>query len=149
MYSIRATAEAHGIAFSTLRGRIQGATTRVQSHTPQQPLTPTDEKAVLRWITDLENTKFPPRIDHVQQATTLLAGKPPGKNWITRFDNRHPHLAAKFTSPIEKDRVEAMTLEIVRRHFGDLQKLLEGAEPRDTWNMNEKGFLIGLAQRQK
>ena len=149
MFSIRAAAETHGIAFSTLRDRIQGATTRVQSHTAQQLLTPIDKKAVLRWIADLENTKFPPRIDHVRQAATLLAGKPPGKNWITRFLNRHPHLAAKLTSPIEKDRVEAMTAEIVRRHFGDLLKLLERVEPRDTWNMNEKGFLIELAQRSK
>ena len=68
--SIRAAAEAHGIPFSTLYDRIRGVTTHRKSHTKQQLLSPTDEKAVIRWIKDLEKAGFPPRMDHVRQAAT-------------------------------------------------------------------------------
>ena len=34
----------------------------------QQILTPTDEKAVARWIRKLENCGFPPKVEHVRQA---------------------------------------------------------------------------------
>ena len=46
--SIRGAAEAHGIPFSTLHDRINGATTMRKAHTKQQLLSPTDEKAVIR-----------------------------------------------------------------------------------------------------
>ena len=51
--SIRAAAEAHGIPYSTLHDRIRGITTHRKSHTKQQLLSPTDEKAVILWIKDL------------------------------------------------------------------------------------------------
>ena len=57
--SIRAAAEAHGIPFSTLQDRLKGATTKRKSHLKQQLLSPTDEKAIIRWIKDLEKAGFP------------------------------------------------------------------------------------------
>ena len=147
--SIRGAAEAHGIPFSTLYDRIRGVTTNRKSHTKQQLLSPTDEKAVIRWIKDLEQAGFPPRMDHVRQAATLIAGKPPGTNWITRFLNRHPELAARFTTTMDKDRIHASTPQIIRKHFKDLKEVLKGVENQDIWNMDEKGFLMGLAKRLK
>ena len=88
-------------------------------------------------------------MDHVQQAATLIAGKPPGKNWVTRFLNRHPNEEARFTTTLDKDRIHASTPEIICRHFRDLQMALRGVEERYIWNMDEKGFLMGLARRSK
>ncbi|KAF8441937.1 hypothetical protein BDZ91DRAFT_769017 [Kalaharituber pfeilii] len=46
--SIRAAAEAHDIAFSTLHGRLGGAKPKRIAHADQQLLTPLDEKAIAR-----------------------------------------------------------------------------------------------------
>lgn len=147
--SIRTAAEAHGVPFSTLKDRLKGTKTRVQAHIKQQLLSPTEEKSVIRWIKDLEKAGFPPRMDHVRQAVTLIAGKPPGKNCVTRFLNRHPNEEARFTTTLDKDKIHASTPEIIRRHFHDLQIALRGVEERDIWNMDEKGFLMRLAHRSK
>ena len=85
--SIRAAAEAHNLAFSTLRDQLKGAVAKPKAHREQQLLSPQDEKAMLRLIDSLERTGFPPRIEHVKQAAERINihGRPPGKNWITRF----------------------------------------------------------------
>lgn len=141
--SLRDAAEVHGIAFSTLRGHLIGTTTQVLSHQHLQ-LSPADEYAVVRWIGGLEREKFSPRIEHIRQAASLIAGHPVGKNWVPRFLDRHPKLATCSTDAMEKDQVDAVTPQVIRTHFRDVQGLRNGVEPRDTWNMNEKGFLIGL-----
>ncbi len=48
MISIRDAAETCGIAWGTLRDRINGAQSRQKAHEDQQALTPLDEKAIIR-----------------------------------------------------------------------------------------------------
>lgn len=60
-----------------------------------------------RLVTRLENCGFPPRIEHVRQAAEFIIKAAVGEHWITRFFNRHPALATKLTSSLERDRIEA------------------------------------------
>jgi len=52
--SLRRTAEAYDIPLTTLRRRLAGGTTRIKAHAYQQLLTTAEEKAVVRWIYQLE-----------------------------------------------------------------------------------------------
>jgi len=74
-----------------------------------------------------------------------------GKNWITRFLNRHPQLAAKFSTQIDRQRVLANNPITLRDYYNKLQKLLRKYHflPENIWNMDEKGFILGFSSRAK
>lgn len=106
--SIRKAADINAISYSTLQRRFHGAQDRVAAHEAQQLVTAAEERAIVRWIYQLELAGFSPRIDHVREAVMILRDSPNnldqviGKNWITRFLNRHPDLVAKFASALVK-----------------------------------------------
>jgi len=96
----------------------------------------------------LEEWGFPPRIAHVKEAVTLLKGKEwnekstVGRNWITRFLNRHPELVSKLSSQFDKKRINASDPNFIRSHFTKLQQLrcLYNILDKHTYNMDERGF---------
>ena len=73
-------ATAFMIPYSTLRNRLHGTQPHFLAHSEQQLLTPTDEKAVVQWITILENCRFPPWVEHVKQAAELIIQMSVGEN---------------------------------------------------------------------
>jgi len=72
--SIRKTAAAFGLPFTTLHRQLNGGESRVKAHIAQQLCTPAEEKAIVRWILKLEEWGFPPRISHVKEGVALLKG---------------------------------------------------------------------------
>jgi len=58
--SLRKTAEAYGLAYTTLNRRVHGGLPRMLAHAYQQLISPAEEKAILRWIIKLEEWGFPP-----------------------------------------------------------------------------------------
>ena len=48
-----------------------------------------------------------------------------GKNWITRFLNRHPTLAAKFASGIDRQHANVSNPRIINDHFKNLCKIMQ------------------------
>jgi len=149
--SLRDAETAFMIPYSTLRHRLKGGQLHFLAHTEQQLLTPTDEKAVVRWITILENCGFPPHVEHVRQAAELIIRMTVGENWVSRFLNRHPMLATKLTSPLERGRVDAEDPRVVRDHFAKVQRVIiaKNIQQKNMYNMDEKGFLIGLSEKSK
>ena len=57
--SIRRTADAFNLPYTTLRDRLTGAISRQQARTMQQNLSSEEEITLVRWITRLTNTGFP------------------------------------------------------------------------------------------
>ena len=130
------------------------------------------EKAIEKWILKLDDYGFSPRIDilmglvkhlakderHRQvQVRTAVQGKNPpqenniGKNWITRFLNRHPMLAAKFASRIDRQRVYASNPRIINEHFRKLGKVIRSGRftPSTISNVDGKGFVMGISPRTR
>jgi len=73
--SIRKTADAFGVGYTTLHRRLNGGQSRSKASISRQLCTPAEEKAIVRWIVKLEEWGFPPRIAHVKEAVALLKGK--------------------------------------------------------------------------
>ena len=88
--TLRAASTAFSIPYATLHGLLKGARPHFVAHQEQQILTPLDEKAVVRWIRDLENCRFQPKVEHVCQAVELIIKGTVGANWITRVLDSHP-----------------------------------------------------------
>ena len=155
--SIWKTAAAFGLAYATLHGRLNAAELCVKGHITQQLCTPAEEKAIVRWILNLEEWGFPPQIAHVKEGVALLKGtkwdekSTVGKNWITRFLDRHPFLVSKLSSQFDKKRIKASNPEIIRDHFNKLLQLKRVYQITDatTYNMDEKAFRQGISDRAK
>lgn len=155
--SIRKAADITGIAYTTLQRRWHGGSTRVKSHEHQQLVTAAEERAIVRWIYKLEEAGFPPRTEHVREAVLLLhtgeqnLDSKVGKNWITRFLNRHPELVAKFSAAFDKKRIKASNPKIIMNHFQQLGGLIRkfNIPPDMMFNMDEKGFMMGRSDRCK
>lgn len=74
-----------------------------------------------------------------------------GKNWITRFLNRHPELVAKFSSTFDKNRIKASDSKIIIDHFCKMERLIQNFDIAEDmmFNMDEKGFMMGKSDRCK
>ena len=153
--SLRRTAEAYNIPLTTLRRRLAGGVSRALAHESQQLLTIAEEKAVVRWIYRLEEFGFPPRTQHVKEAAALLKGPTwtdkVGKNWITNFLHRHPDLVSKFSSQFDKKRLKMSNPEVVHSHFARIRLLQRkhSISESNTYNVDEKGFRLGISDRAK
>jgi len=120
--SIRATAEKFAIPFSTLQNRLSGTKTRVQGHVKLQVLTEYEERAIVRWCERLDEWAHPPRLAVVKSMAQGLLRKRMrsqslGKNWLTRFLNRHLVLASRFGTRLDRQRALASSPDIIRDFF--------------------------------
>jgi hypothetical protein len=121
--SIRAAAERYGLSYETLRDRKRGARSRLASHEDQQCLTAQEELAIKRWILKIDSYGWPPKIDYVRHMALEFIrshGNPSpklGKNWITRYLDRHPDLASRFTNRLDKQRAFASNPLLLRDFF--------------------------------
>ena len=77
---MRRAAEAYGVHYSTLRRRLKGGSSRKAAHIKQQLLSTADEKAIVRWIVQMKEFGFPPRVSHVKEAILLEKGGTGGHN---------------------------------------------------------------------
>ena len=121
--SIRAAAERYGLKYETLRDSKRGAKNRVESHEDQQNLTNDEEEAIKDWITKVDNFGWPPWVEYVREMALRFIQshgiKNPtlGKNWISRFLDRHPDLASRFTEMLDKQRAYARNPAILCDFF--------------------------------
>ena len=157
--SIRKAAEAYGVHYSTVRRRLRGAKARKLAHVHQQFWTPAEE----RWTVRLEEFGFPPRVSHVKEAIALLKlgleeeaiegcfERATGKNYLTRFLNRHPDLVSKLSSNFDKRRIKQSDSGVIQRHFARVQQVRKkySIMERETYNMDKKGFRQGVSDQAK
>ena len=88
----------------------------------------------------------------IRNFVTPVAGREPSDSWVTRFFHRnHDTLLTAWSTPIETSRHNANSRPKYRLYFNLLhQKMTEySIEPAHTYNMDEKGFAIGVMGRSK
>jgi len=157
--NVPAASEAFDVKRRTLYRRLAGTTVdRATAHEEQQRLTLPEEKAIVKWCFTQDDLGFPPRLDMVKDMAIKLeskrTGKTPlalGKNWISRFLKRHPDLALKLSTRLERQRAYANDPEVLRDYFAKLGRIIREHRLQDfqIYNMDEKGFVMGLASRAK
>ena len=72
-----------------------------------------------------------------------------GKNWYKRFLSRHPALSAMYSRSLDNSRALNNDPKIIRHYFQILKEAIGEfkIKPENIYNMDEKGFLLGLIQR--
>ena len=88
---------------------------------------------------------------HLEKKRLGVLPPPRGKNWVSRFLKRYPRLALKMSTQLERQRAYANDLEILWDYCAKLGGLIwqYGLEPAHIFNMDEKGFMMGLAAKAK
>jgi len=130
--SFRTLALLFNVPCSTLADRARGGLSRKESHVHQQRLTPAMEKALQDWCKQLDDWGFPPRMDLLlamakalaqqwadEEEDPTLAGL--GKRWVGNFLKRHPELAAKYGTQLDRQRAYASHLPTLRDYFRKLE----------------------------
>lgn len=80
------------------------------------------------------------------------AGREVSDAWVSRFHDRHKDaLLTRWTKPMNRERYRPDSYEKIRLYFEFLHEKLDEHQIRagDTYNMDEKGFAIGVLNKSK
>jgi hypothetical protein len=88
----------------------------------------------------------------IQNFATEIAGDEVSESWVTRFLNRHlDRLIVKWSDPMTAERHNAESYNKYKEYFDILQLEITQYDvmPENTYNMDEKGFMIGVINKSK
>jgi len=74
-----------------------------------------------------------------------------GQHWLSNFLNHHPSLSAKFSTRLDRQRAYRGNIPALKDYFTKLLRLIQThkIQPEDIFNMDEKGFIIGISSKAK
>jgi hypothetical protein len=81
-----------------------------------------------------------------------LRGRPLGHNWCSRFVERHrSKLDSRYLDSLDLDRHQASSVASFEQYFKIAGAKIEeyGILPENTYDMDEKGFLLGRTTKAK
>ena len=81
-----------------------------------------------------------------------IAGEPCADAWVSRFLNRNKHLlTTRWTAGIDRNRYKADSKDKYEAYFKLLHNKMREykIEEENVYNMDEKGFLMGITGRSK
>jgi hypothetical protein len=151
--TISGVAIEYGLNRTTLSRRFRGvqesASQKAQS---QQLLTPPQEQRLVSHIKQLSSRGLHPTPAIVRNLAFEICGTEPGQNWSNRFVHRHvQELGSGYCERLDRQRFKADYKVAYKDYFEKLQEKTKkwSILPCNTYNMDEKGFLIGWASKQQ
>jgi DDE superfamily endonuclease/Tc5 transposase DNA-binding domain/helix-turn-helix, Psq domain len=157
-YTCHTAATVFNVPRRTLYDRVNGMKkARNKAHERDQILTHAEEKVLVRWITRLTITGYPPRYatllemaeeirkQRVKDKVQTVIYDDIGEQWVQRFLRRHPELVSITPRSIDAVRIKDTSSERLKQWFDDLEKVLVeyNIKPENIYNMDESGFAIG------
>ncbi|KAF1964240.1 hypothetical protein BU23DRAFT_633012, partial [Bimuria novae-zelandiae CBS 107.79] len=127
-------------------------TTLSWRHQDKQLLSPQQELELVRYIEGLTRRGLPSTHEMVGNFASAVAKWEVSESWITRFLRRHADkLTTKWATGNDRQRHEVGSREIYEAYSNTLHaKMREyDLDERNTYNMDKKGFFIGIASRSK
>lgn len=150
---IAKVARKHGVTRATLSRRWKGiTTTRGQAAEDKQFLNNQQEQQLLLHIRQLCDHCLPPTPAIVAGIATQLGGRAPGHNWCSRFVKRHKdELDSWYLNSLDLERHQADSVASFEQYFSTVSAKMEEYQilPENTYNMDEKGFLLGRITKAK
>ena len=127
--SLRLSAEKFGIAYSTLRGQLHGRQARATRLQRQQVLSEYEEKSIVCWCERLDEWGHPDHLSVVKRRAEAIVAcrvkdRALAKNWVTRFLWRHPRLAVKLATRLDRQRVFASDPVLFKDYFSKVKLIL-------------------------
>jgi len=153
--NISALAKDHGVPMTTLWHRHHGRAARKDCAGKQQYLTPSEEKALSRFLLHMSNHGSPVRIKFLpslaftiarQRSTTNIPKKPPGRNWAQAFNKRHPTLKSRRVRAMDWQRHDNNIYDKLTDWFEVIGRALQDPAtlPENVYNMDETGVMLSM-----
>jgi hypothetical protein len=146
-------AKIRGVERSTLSRRHRRVT-RAREVTSQnrQKLNQQQERELLRYIERLTERGLPPTRQMIGNFAACIAKEDVSMSWVDRFVKRYPEaLIRSWSTGLDRNRHNADSEAKYKLYFQLLHEKIEKyrVEPQHTYNMDEKGFLLGITGRSK
>lgn len=149
-FPYQALAKKYGCCRTTLSRRHKRQTvSHEQKSENQRILHPHNKAELVQYIRELTKRYLPTRQTIVRFATPLLPWEPSNR-WVSRLLHQHPNtLITHWSAPVEQVRHQADSHEKYSRYFTFLHRKIDekDIEPGNTYDMDEKGFMIGAPGR--
>jgi hypothetical protein len=141
------------VSRSTVSRRDRGITIpRAEADQQQRKLDAQQERELCAYIEELTERRLPPTRQMIQNFASEIAQERVGDTWVQDFLHRHTEeLLYKWTTAMDKVRHAADNSDKYEAYFDLLHSKIKEYNVRsaDTYNMDEKGFAIGLVARSK
>jgi hypothetical protein len=152
-FSYRAISKKHGCSRATLQRKHAG-TTRDHAGDAQQcqNLSPEQELELVRYIQGLSDAGLPPTRAIIRNYGSFLAKKPCSECWVSQFlDRNKDTLTIKFSKGMDRNCHAADQGGKYELYFKLLHSKIQeyNIDARHIYNMDEKGFLIGIIAKSK
>jgi hypothetical protein len=151
--SYKRVAEIFSVSRHTLARRHKGITQSMTTkHQQQRKITPQAEAGLVQYIQGLSNQHMPPTRNMIQNFVSKIAKEEVSEAWVTRFLNRHPdEIISKWATGMDSVRHQAESKDNYKLWFQILAIKIDkyGIEEKNMYNMDEKGFMIGIVGRTK
>jgi len=143
----------YGVERSTLRRRHQARTqSRATEGINRRKLSPQQEKELISYIKKLTERGLPPTRAMIQNFAGSIAGTTVSMWWVDQFIKRNnSELILHWTTGMDSKRHNADLEAKYSLYFSLLQQKINkySIQPRYTYNMDEKGILLGIITRTK
>ena len=154
--SISQAAKRYDVPKMTLSDRLRGRQDPVSYGKSRQRLSTEEEDCLENWVLQLQAWGWPPRVSLLRDmANKLLDARgvtiKVGINWFPAFLGRHPGLKSKYSRTLDQERYLAEDFQTIQDWFVLYAsvKAQYGILDEDTYNMDEKGFMMGVAGSAK
>lgn len=149
---VREAAYMFNIPRTTLRSRLAGSQSRQKANEIYQRLTPAEEAAVVKAVLQMSVWGWPLTIKALEAFAghylrTKGDSEPLGGLWYRNFLRRHPELQLKKAHNLDQQPRDRTSLPSLNRWFETYQRICAtyGVTAEDTYNMDEKGVMKGIA----
>jgi hypothetical protein len=151
--SYRAAAKRFGVNRTTLSRHHRGIqTTNAGAHQNAMHLSPQQEKELVGYIKGLTDKALPPTREMIRNFASAVSKWEVSDAWVTRFLRRNDaQFTSKLTTGMDRNRHKADSEYSYRLYFELLhEKIREyDVDVGHIYNMDEKGFMIGVTSRTK
>lgn len=132
--------------YATVNRRYHGRTKpRLNAHTRQQLLNPTQEKVLHNWIKFFGSIGIPLSKRTIRPKVEQLCGRKPSRKWVERFIRRNPDCTLGRGSGLDGQRARQFNFTNVNDHFEQVQKIFDGKDIPicNIQNFDEIGIQVG------
>jgi hypothetical protein len=142
-----------GVDRSTLSRRHRGVSRSMTAgHDTLKNLNTIQQQELVQHIRRLTEQGLPPTREMIRNFGSAIAIKPVSKSWVTRFINEnHVHLISRWSTDMDHTRHRADSGLKYKQYFDALFDRINYYKilPSNTYNMDEKGFMIGVINKGK
>ncbi|KAI9037196.1 uncharacterized protein KD926_000769 [Aspergillus affinis] len=146
-------AKKYGIHRSTLSRRFRGVQhSKDEQYQEQRLLNDRQVKVLISHINRLSEKGLYISFEMLRNLAHEISGNRPGKQWPSRFIKRYSDdLISRYTTGIDSSRKKADSALNYALYFELLTRKISeyDIQQEDIYNMDEKGFLIGMLSKAK